>query len=577
MPLVNQSNVTLLTCLLIHFFIINANNWTSHMLIGYVKISWTISQGISYILYPLFGWIADVRVTYYRMINISLVSLLISSLFMLTTAIIHVFKPDITKYVLFYNIIFPAIILIVGIIGFGMYESNAIQFGMDQMLEASSEQLSSFIHWYYWSLHVGPLTIFYILLALLYYVHKLCKIELDNHYQNVTMYGLIQLFPSAIEIMLIILGLLFMRISKKHIYINPVRINPFKLVFDVIKYSWDHKYPVNRSAFTYWENDIPSRIDLGKHKYGGPFTNEQVEDIKTLLQLLLLIISLFGFQLSGDGYSLGQYMMYNLGCPTLWTMGLLVMNPEHVTLLVIVIGIPLYQLCVKRYFGKYTPNLLKRVRIGLFLCLIQEAIYPVINLLMSSKDNISTCYFNALYKYTDDNSSITALCLLANTKSIVNGTCERVCPQVPVHDHLFLLLIIPQIFHGLAYLLVFMTVLEFICAQAPYTMKGLLIGIWYSTLSIKYLVVNVLDEYMIDETTWNIYHGVKGFCIFLSILSFCFVYKFYHYRERDEIVNEQAIIEEQYERELLHHTNEEIKNSDISIEELTQLLHTQRH
>ena len=300
---------------------------------------------------------------------------------------------------------------------------------------------------------------------------------------------------------------------------NPVRINPFKIVLDVVKYSWDHKYPVNRSAFTYWENDIPSRIDLGKRKYGGPFTNEQVEDIKTILQLLLLIISLFGFQLSGDGYSLGQYMMYNLGCPTLWTMGLLVMNPEHVTLLVIVIGIPLYQLCVKQYFGKYTPNLLKRVNIGLFLCLIREAVYPVINLLMSSKDNISTCYFNVLYEYTNDNSSITTLCLLANTKSIVNGTCEMVCPQLLVHDHLFLLLIIPQILHGLAYLLVFMTVLEFICAQAPYTMKGLLIGIWYSTLSIKYLVVNVLDGYMIDENTWNIYHGVKGFCIFLSILS----------------------------------------------------------
>ena len=544
------------------------------MLIGYVKISWTISQGISYILYPLFGWIADVRVTHYRMINISLVSVLISSLFMFTIAAINVLKPDIT---LFNNIIFPAIILIVGIIGFGMYESNAIQFGMDQMLEASSEQLSSFIHWYYWSLHVGPLTIFYILLAFLYYIHKFCKIELDNHNQNVSIYGLILLFPSAIEIMLIILGLLFMRISKKHIYINPVRINPFKIVFDVVKYSWDHKCPVNRSAFTYWENDIPSRIDLGKHKYGGPFTNEQVEDIKTLLQLLLLIISLFGFQLSGDGYSLSQYMMYNLGCPTLWTMALLVMNPEHVTLLVIVIGIPLYQLCVKRYFGKYTPNLLKRVRIGLFLCLIREAIYPVINLLMSSKDNISACYLNALYEYTNDSSSITTLCLLANTKSIVNGTCERVCPQVSVHDHLFLLLIIPQILHGLAYLLVFMTVLEFICAQAPYTMKGLLIGIWYSTLSIKYLVVNVLDGYMIDETTWNIYHGVKGFCIFLSILSFYFVHKFYHYRERDEIVNEQAIIEEQYGRELLHNIDEEIEDSEISIEERTQLLHTQKH
>ena len=59
-------------------------------------------------------------------------------------------------------------------------------------------------------------------------------------------------------------------------------------------------------SLTAWENDIPSRIDLSKHKYGGPFTNEQVEDVKTLLQLLILILSLLGFQLSGDGFSLSQ-------------------------------------------------------------------------------------------------------------------------------------------------------------------------------------------------------------------------------------------------------------------------------
>ena len=29
--------------------------------------------------------------------------------------------------------------------------------------------------------------------------------------------------------------------------------------------------PERRSAFTYWEEDIPRRIDLGKSKYGGPF------------------------------------------------------------------------------------------------------------------------------------------------------------------------------------------------------------------------------------------------------------------------------------------------------------------
>ena len=35
---------------------------------------------------------------------------------------------------------------------------------------------------------------------------------------------------------------------------------------------------------------IPSRIDLGKHKYGGPFTTEQVKDVKTFLRLILVIV-----------------------------------------------------------------------------------------------------------------------------------------------------------------------------------------------------------------------------------------------------------------------------------------------
>ena len=47
-----------------------------------------------------------------------------------------------------------------------------------------------------------------------------------------------------------------------------------KIICEVLKYSWKHKIPELRSALTYWENDIPSRIDLGKDKYGGPFTYE---------------------------------------------------------------------------------------------------------------------------------------------------------------------------------------------------------------------------------------------------------------------------------------------------------------
>ena len=53
--------------------------------------------------------------------------------------------------------------------------------------------------------------------------------------------------------------------------------------------AWQHKVPVQRSAFNYCEDDLPSGLDLGKSKYGGPFTTEQVEDVKSFYEVLKVI------------------------------------------------------------------------------------------------------------------------------------------------------------------------------------------------------------------------------------------------------------------------------------------------
>ena len=54
------------------------------------------------------------------------------------------------------------------------------------------------------------------------------------------------------------------------------------------------------------------------------------------------------------------------------------------------------------------------------------------------------------------------------------------------------LIAIPQALNGLAHVLVFMTVLEFIFAQAPHSMQGLLIGLWYALQSIN-VGINVVE------------------------------------------------------------------------------------
>ena len=166
--------------------------------------------------------------------------------------------------------------------------------------------------------------------------------------------------------------------SKRHLYIQRAGLNPFKNIYKVLKYSWNHKVPERRSAFTYWEEDIPRRIDLGKDKYGGPFTNEEVEDTKTFLRILPLLLCLFGYHLAGDGYSAPDQLQ-RTSCPSLPVLLLIVINPLHISTLVVVVGIPLYRLVINkcsRYIKKV--RMLTKMWIGLYLSLVQVVLYIIV-------------------------------------------------------------------------------------------------------------------------------------------------------------------------------------------------------
>ena len=149
-------------------------------------------------------------------------------------------------------------------------------------------------------------------------------------------------------------------------------------MYKVLKYSWKHKVPEHRSAFTYWEEDIPRRIDLGKNKYGGPFTNEEVEDTKTFLRILPLLLCLFGFHLAGDGYSAPEQLQ-RTSCPSLPVLLLIVYNPLHLSTLVSVVGIPLYRLVIVKVFPRVNKvRMLSKMWMGLYLSLLQVVLYIIV-------------------------------------------------------------------------------------------------------------------------------------------------------------------------------------------------------
>ena len=558
---------TLFACVLIHTQTFVGNWWMGLAAYSYWPIFWSTFQGLLYLSYPVFGLLSEVFQWNFKTILVSFVLMAVSSIVMMITSsswiigVVYSLWPRIDNIIIF--ILLP--FLVIGIISVGMFEANAIQFGMDQMFEASSKQLSSFIRWYFWCAHIGATLMIYLVIGMSLYGFN-CKVNstdfniLSNNI--IVFFCWIAILSSCIQLPVSIIGIITCVYYKRKFPIEQASRKPLRLIYSVLKYSYNHKQPERRSALTFWEKDIPSRIDLGKYKYGGPFTYEQVESVKTVFRLLLLMVSLFGFHLSGDGYSVSTYIMNTAGCPTAKVFLGFIGNPQHIGFLIVFLCIPFFEilkLWKKRY---YAISLESRIWIGLFICLINEALQCLYSIILQSK--IYYCPKVEVVFHVP----LILKCLVSNVNiASQNNTCQPFCSSPPVNDTVIYLSVIIMILHGLAYVLVFSTVLEFICAQSPNETKGLLIGLWYSMLSIKSFFVNIIDTQVpMDTTEFNIYHGTKGVAIFISLAAFSIVCKKYKYREKNEIVNEQAMIEEQYERELLMNSNSLSYSSVLNVD-----------
>ena len=506
-------------------------------------------QGIMFLIYPLLGYLADVYLTRYRALKCGLMMVLGGSFYCTVYSIANTIAVDVFDSTVVENgklqlsiVLLPAFILLVA--GLGLFEANAIQFGLDQLLEAPTHKLIAFIHWYYWAQSVAQLIICYSTASIG------AALTVVNYTSPFT--KPIATFVMVLMILNTSVALILHCIGKKHLHssttsqciqeyiILEASLNPFKNIYKVLKYSWKHKVPERRSAFTYWEEDIPRRIDLGKNKYGGPFTNEEVEDTKTFLRILPLLLCLFGYHLVGDGYSAPDQLQ-RTSCPSLPVLLLIVYNPQHLPALVTVVGIPLYRLVIIKLFPKIQDfKMITKVWIGLYVSLLQVVVCIIVVLTYDTTYWLNHSHAASdIQPYLQDN----VVCYYIRTgHDPLNQTDTG-----PV-DNTYLWFIIPQLLNGLSSLLVSMTVFEFICAQAPRTTQGLFIGLWYATFSIRYLVVGILDNLIIERRSWLICEGVKGFLILVSLVLFSCVSRRYRYRQRDEIVNVQGMIEDTHER-----------------------------
>ena len=228
--------------------------------------NWLIPFGITT---AIAGWLTDAFINRYKVIRCSVG---IMWLFIVTVTVSGVVgQLDENYYHHDRHLVQPILFCLISV-GLGAFQSNIIQFGLDQLHDASTIEITSFIAW-----HANSL------------ISSGFIVEFNYFYLNTKN----RLYIWLLLCVCFTLALILITCYNKWLIKEPPPKNSYKLIYKIIKFAPVTKHPRCRSAFTYCEDELPSRIDFGKSKYGGPFTTEQVEDVKTLLRLLLLI-SVFG-------------------------------------------------------------------------------------------------------------------------------------------------------------------------------------------------------------------------------------------------------------------------------------------
>ena len=513
-------------------------NFASFLLIHY-SASGALDSEIHYALlviffiFPLAGWLADVYFGRYKVIRWSMWVIWVAV--MAHTLLLLVQRYTTISHQKLINQITNAMIA-VGLLAVAGFQDNAIQFGMDQFVDASSSELCSYISWYVWSFFLSK-----------------CVIVLT---QNCTCHEYQSDISMLLYPIIYTLTLVSDALLNKWLIKEPVAHNPLKLIFRVFKYALKHKYPQMRSAFTYWEDEPYSRIDLAKTKYGGPFSTEEVEDVKTSFRILRMVafFSLFGGIVSVvNSLSISRMFHYQ--------------NRNFVGNCNNSFPVAYMNSCYQWYAIKESQYFILVLLIPLFEFLL----YPLLVKL--------NCHSCAFAKIADKSILgvlfgvlyITYILSLEVTATLVtdnhNVTCSLQAKEKDLaHENVlstdFKWLLPSNVFFALSAYFLITSAAELVCAQAPYSMKGLLAGITFCLCSISVFLLYFIMlgiKALSRLGSASLYQQWCGVWYYLSVLLIglvmfvtgFFLRKNYRPRRRDENVhNEQIFAVDYYEKYL---------------------------
>ena len=505
---------------------------TFHYLIGYPNMFHPTSHiyACSIILWgltlPIAGWLADVCLTRYKVMRWSILIMWIASVLVTASSVLSQI-PAIKRY---YhdsaNKYITMLLLIVMCLSFGGYQANAVLFGIDQLQDASTDEITSFITWYVSTYFSSGLVI------------KFIYICLGEAYNSLLPEFLVCICLTIMAVLTLLCDRIFLK--------EPITKNPFQLIYKVIKYAIKTKHPRCRSAFTYCEDNLPSRIDFGKHKYGGPFTTEEVEDVKTFLRLLVCIFI-------AAAMACGTLSLYNLEYQLIITHeddsshdALFHFDRFHdsswITLITIemtfyfsgTVLILLYEFIfypLLRNHVPYMQNYQWKMAAGMF-----SQIAKIITLM--------TIDLTAHHSYIEHNNA-TIQCIFMEQSGILNSNFNMRW------------MILAQLFNSISVITSVIGAFEFICSQSPYSMRGLLFGATYCCVMLYFLVgYGIMKPFtkLSTSISWGRetiscefwYLLLISVILILNSIMVCILSKWYKNRKREDVLPNEQVFAERY-------------------------------
>ena len=491
-------------------------------------------------LYPLIGWMADVSCGRVKVVLLSLCLVVFSYTIMLVCVLIFLILTASSAHVQPYIRLALSGVgcsaSLVTFVAFAGYQANFIQLGLDQLVSAPSEDLALFVHWAIWAYNIGC-TVF----VASYRPYECSVISISAKATSTS----IPLFLTLFFILLLIVT------CCKHQWLHSEqrrRSNPCKSVTMVLNFARKHKYPLCRSAFTYSDDEMPTRLDFAKQKYGGPYTTEQVEDVKSFFKIVALLVALgpiFILDVPSSytgmmvfGYHVGDVHINNTHgfidhCSTwnlLWSGNLKYISGT--------VMFPIYIWFIFSYLHSQTPRIFARMFFGIVTYIAGVLSLLVIDLVGHTASNNETSAF----------AKVGSVCMFD-----MNLYSSR-------HLHLhWMVMVAPSILLGVGPLVVMTTVLEFISAQSPHFMKGLLVGILFAIIGLFQLIgalalIPFSMKEIWDTMSMRLNPPVAscgfGYLLFTStfaivgLVLLAAVAKKYTYRVRDDKPYNQSQVEE---------------------------------